>query len=182
MMMKALGAGGMPVAYEPKRDELNHQFGDDEYQPNEGGFFELARETYQDRKFPLPFRGWLIKGLVGCLQRLPVANYKIVLMLRSPEEIRQSYEAFFGNKCPKIGGLDFNDDNYNAAMINHVGQLDNRKDVQLQCFHYRQVIRDPIGVFKCMTDSGWPIDPQKASEIVDPNRCRFKKEELEIGI
>ena len=183
MMMKALGAGGMPLAYEPKRDEMNQRFGDSDYQPNEGGFYEMERETYQHPDFPLPFKGRLIKGLVGCLQRLPVAKYKIVMMMRDPEEIRQSYEAFFNKPCPNIGGRKFTNKNYQKAIEEHIEQIDNRLDAEVLIVNYREVVEDPEKRFRFLLNWGrWPIDPIKAAAVVNPDKCRFRRENLEDGI
>lgn len=182
MMMEALIAGGMPAAYEPSRDDMNEEFGDDSYKPNEGGFYELASEHYKVLDFPLPYRGRLIKGLLGALHRLPVAKYRIVLMVREPEEIRQSYRAFFDKPCPSINGREFDDDAYCTAVGWHISQLANRRDTTLTVLKYRDTVRDPLRAFSELFHAGWPIRPSDAAAVVDPSKCRFKAEELTRGI
>ena len=182
MMMKALGAGGMDLEFDPARDEMNDQWGDESYRPNEGGFYELDSETYRRPDFPLPFKGKLIKGLFGALGRLPVHGYRIVIMLRDPEEIRQSYEAFFSKTCPLISGEPFSADSYWKAAGWWISQMKNRRDVELAVLNYRDVVLSPISAFSLLTAKGWPIDPGKAARIVNPDLCRFKKEELVPGL
>lgn len=101
---------------------------------------------------------------------------RAVFMRRDKEEIRQSYKAFFDQ--------DLATGNYfQTRMDEYVRQIRNRKDV-LSCheFWYRDVVKDPLGHFNLLVDSGWAIDPQKAADIVDKNLCRYRIEELEVGI
>ncbi len=97
-------------------------------------------------------------------------------MRRDPEEVRQSYCAFFRVSPPHIGN------NYTSVLDERISILRKRRDVQLAVLWYRDVVADPLETFQGLVDSGWPIDPQKAVSIVDPDLCRFKLEELEVGI
>ena len=182
MMMRALGAGGMDLAYDPARDEMNEQWGDESYKPNEGGFFELSSASYKSADFPLAYKGKLIKALFGALYRLPVWKYNIVMMVRDPEEIRQSYEAFFSKACPRVAGKPFAEDSYYDTVRWWSGQLDNRRDVRLTLLHYRTVVENPVGSFLKLKNNGWPIDAYAAAHVVNPELCRFRREELVEGL
>lgn len=180
MMMNALSAGGLDPVTNPSRDHMNDRFGDEYYQPNPNGFYELTRQEYRQLDFPKQFDGKLIKLLYAGLHRLAVHHYRILFMKRHPEEIRQSYEAFFG-----IVPLQYMQvfDNYKAIMTEAVNQLHNRRDVaSVHVFEYRQVVEHPFAHFEELASDGWPIDPAKAVTVVDPDQCRFKLEILEVGI
>jgi len=183
MMMKALEAGGMEAVYNPIRENLNKFHGDEYYQPNGGGFYELQRHEYRHRDFPLMYEGKLIKMLFKGLTRLRVlpTGYRVVFMQRDPEEILQSYDAFFQVQggIPEQVHAVIND--YYPMMNDNLARLRNRKDTEVVTLWYRAVVENPIGAFEYLWDSGWPIDPQKAAAIVDPTLYRFRKEQLAIG-
>lgn len=176
MMMKALEAGGLKAVYNANRDRMNTQYGDKFYKPNSGGFYELSREQYWQPGFPRMHEGKLIKSLWGGIIRIVSGNYLIVFMLRDPEEIRQSYQAFFGNQLSITG------DAYIVAMNDVISILQVRRDVSLTVMNYRDVIDDPSTSFALLKKSGWPIEVEKAAGVVTPSACRFRRERLEIGI
>lgn len=176
MMMKALAEGGLEPAYAPSRDNMNNEFGDAYYQPNPGGFYELTRLDYVKPGFPRQFEGKLIKCLFGGLPKMVVGNYKVVFMLRDPEEIRQSYESFFNKSAPPALNQ------YDQLMTDSIDMLKNRKDTDVIVFKYRKVIEDPLEHFRILQRNGWDIDANKAASVVNPDLCRYKLEELTIGI
>ena len=177
MMMKALEAGGLKAEYKQSRDEMKNHFADENYDPNIGGLYELERNDYLEFGFPEKYKGKLIKGLNQCITKMSVMpGIRVVFMMRDQEEIRQSYEGFFGNPLR-------NTEHYGRNMKNFIEQIKNRKDVlSIHIFQYREVLEDPLKHFKILKDSGWPINPEKATKVVDPKYCRFKKEILTEGI
>lgn len=176
MMMKALEAGGLDVLYNPDRDKMNTRYGDEYYQPNEGGFYELNRRQYQQPGFPRMHEGKLIKALWGGITRVVAGDYKVVFMRRDYEEIRQSYQAFFGNP------IHLNAEEYRARMDDTIGMLKVRRDVGLSIFQYRDVLDHPLEKFAELRDQGWPVDVHKAAAVVSPSTCRFRLEELQVGV
>ena len=59
----------------------------------------------------------------------------------------------------------------------------NRKDVvSFHEFWFRDVVEDPSKYFRTLKDSLWPIDVKEAVETVDPKYCRFKLENLTVGV
>jgi len=177
MMMQALIAGGLDAAYDARREHMNATYGDDYYQPNTGGFYELSTLDYKKDNFPLDYEGKLIKCLRGALWKIKPHEYKIVFMLRNPEEIRQSYEAFFTNRADG-----FILDQYQDRMQKSIDDMRDREDVDLTVFQYREVVEDPVSHFEQLKTAGWPIDPIKAAEVVDPSLCRFRIENLVVGL
>ena len=101
---------------------------------------------------------------------------RVVFMRRDSEEIRQSFQAFFDKQIP-LGPQ------FQKRMDEIVAMIRNRKDV-LSCheFNYRNVVDDPLAHFEILQADGWEIDPQKAAAVVDPEYCRFRREELDVGV
>jgi hypothetical protein len=176
MMMRALEAGGLETFSRSSRDDYRKRFKDEHYDPNEGGLYELeSKDLTED--FPIQFKGKLIKCLMGALDKVAVMpKIKIIFMRRDTEEIRQSYQAFFGKQ------FDLSDDKFLPRVERTIASLLNRKDVELTVLWYRDVVQNPEQTFSDLAEKGWPIDPTKAAVIVKPELCRFKKENLVPGI
>jgi len=199
MMMKALEAGGLDADYQQSRDEMKNRFADEHYDPNVGGLYELERKDYKKWGFPKKHDGKLIKALnQGVPKMWPMKNgIRVVFMRRDSEEIRQSYDAFFGRQLDPENFLPFSKDQtasyplpgsnewtkLDSKMQGIVEKIHNRKDVKsLHEFWFRSVVDNPLKYFQTLKNAGWPIDPKKCAEVVDAKYCRFKLEELEIGV
>lgn len=176
MMMKALEAGGMKPVFSDSREKMNERFGDKHYKPNPQGFYELSKEELKIPRFPLNHKGKLVKLLWGIVWKFPVHDYKVVFMMRNPEEIRQSYEAGFGGQPPD------SHKSYKEIMKDTINVLENRRDTIVDTFQFREVVADPLKHFKRLKKSGWPIDVKKAIKVIDPSQVRFKIEELDTGV
>jgi len=178
MMMRALESGGMQAEYQQSREEMRKRFADDHYDPNFGGLYELERQDYRNFDFPEDYKGKLIKALSGGAVRMkPMKDgIRVVFMRRDEEEIRQSYLAFFNQN------INLND-NFQLRMGRFIETLDNRRDVKsLDVFWYRNVIEEPKKHFEILKSNGWPIDIDKAVSVVNPDYCRYRKEDLIEGI
>ena len=176
MMMQALEAGGLEAVYDKRWNNLNQKFGDKNYTPNSGGFYELPKGEPREPGFPKKHQGKLIKVLQGGIVQIVAGDYRIIFMRRDPEEIRQSHEAFFAKPPPQLGGV------YTALMDDKIGILRQRRDIQLTVLWYRDVVAAPLETFQVLAESDWPIDPMMAAAVVDPDLCRFRLEHLEVGI
>lgn len=177
MMMRALESGGLPAAYQQSRDVMKNRHADEHYDPNFGGLYELEKRDYRERYFPLKYAGRLIKALNLGVSRMAVMpdGIKVVFMRRHPEEVRQSYMAFFEQNL-RVNDFDRN-------MADAIQRIENRKDVlSLDVFWFREVIDFPLAHFEALRDRGWPIDAQAAAALVDPALCRYKIEDLTVGI
>lgn len=164
-------------AYDPRREDMNVNYGDKYYKPNGGGFFELAYPEYMKKGFPLWHEGKLIKIMRGGLYLLSPHEYKMVFMLRDPEEIRQSYEAFFetGADISILG-------NYEKIMGESIKAMEDREDVDLSVFQYREVVENPTKHCQILKDKGWPIDVEKVASFINPELYRFRLENLVVGL
>jgi hypothetical protein len=182
MMMRALEAGGLEAVYAPSREDMRRKYADQDYDPNEGGLYELEREQYQALDFPRAYDGKLIKCLnmgVVTMATMP-RGIMVIFMRRDVEEIRQSYDAFFGKQ---LGMLD--PETFQRRMDLTVERINNRRDV-FRCTQlwYRDVVDNPLEMFTGLRDHFfcWPIDPYKAAAVVNPELCRFRREELTEGV
>jgi len=177
MMMDALTAGGLNPAFNETRNYMNNRWGDDSYKPNPNGFYELSHEEYKQDGFPGQYEGKLLKILWSGLPKMIVNDYKVVFMKRDPEEIRQSYEAFF-----KIKHRDKFNDWYKKKMQETIDLLHYRKDTESLIMDYRYVVDNPYDAFNQLKKNGWDIDCNLAAQKIDPKLHRFKIEHLTVGI
>ena len=178
-MMAALIAGGMTAEWSRERDVVASARADELYHPNQSGLYEVSLKEYTEVTFPLRYQGKLIKVMSWGLDGLAVNphGYRVVLMCRDPEEIRQSYEAFFGRplRMPWFG-------QYAERMERAVKMLRNRNDVlSVDLVQHRSLMEQPLRVLGSLSID-WPFDPAKAAEVVDMNQWRFRREILTAGI
>lgn len=172
MLMAALDEGGLPAHFEPARERLREAHGDADYDPNAGGMWELSVAAMRRGGFEQPDHCHKIVTPWLCwLRRCDRA----VIMLRDPEEIRQSYEAFFGMPYP-------------PRWKDYHGQIEQTRQRleslggDVCVLEYRRVIEAPLHCFAWLADRGWPIDPAAAAAVVDPDRYRYRLESLDIGV
>lgn len=178
MMMKALEAGGMEAVYRQSRDVMKNRFADAEYDPNIGGLFELERTDYQKPDFPHGYEGKLIKALRMGPGRMAVTpgGIRVVFMRRDPEEIRQSYMAFFGRS-------DFTVEQIEADVGRSLVAARNRRDTRVLEVWYRGVVENPRLWFERIRKFyGVPLDVDAAAAVVSDEWLRYRKEELEVGV
>lgn len=177
MMMKALEAGGMTAVYRQSRDEMKNRYADDQYDPNFGGLYELERQDYLKPDFPKGYEGKLIKALRSGPGRMSVMDegIRVLWMTRDPEEIRQSYMAFFGKS-------DFTTEQIEADCARNLALAKNRRDARVMEVPYRAVVETPAAWFRRIHNFGFHIDEKKASEVVSDEWLRYRKEELEVGV
>lgn len=180
MMMQCLSAGGLSPVIDARREAMNEVRGDAHYKPNRHGFFEPSMSDFQNLDFPTQYAGRLIKILRPgvALMRPHPGGYYVVVMRRNKEEISQSYHAFFGKKL-----FDPYFNNYESFMEWIGANLRNRRDVVThRVLWYRDVVDDPIGAFSLLKNDGWPIDVDACASQVDEKECRFRLENLTVGI
>lgn len=193
MLCRALEAGGLPVVKNDLRNErIQSKTNDEHYKLNPDVYELTIKEMGGDRSFPMRHAGKCVKLVFPWLQWLrpymiPVASklfrpgYKIVLLLRHPEEIRQSNNAAFQDqkdipygKWVKV---------YGAMIRGVLLSFRGRPDVDsLTILRYERVLADPLRNFETLARAGWPIDPTKATETVDASQHRFQLEKLVVGI
>lgn len=177
MVMKALEEGGMVAVYRQSREEMRLRHADEHYDPNIGGLYELERTDYSEWDFPEKYKGKLIKALNSAVPRMAVMpSIKVVFLRRDAEEVRQSFNAFFGGQLQKTDDLD-------KGMEDVIKRIQNRKDVKsLDVFWYREFLNNPLKHLLTLKEHGWPINIEKAASVINPQLIRFKKEDLTIGI
>ncbi len=177
--MGALIAGGMPAAWSEERNEVAKAHADEKYKPNpNNNLFEIPLSEYGGVNFPLQYQDKLIKVMLSGLDSIAVNpdGYRIIIMRRHPEEIRQSYEAVFGSRCPPLA-------EYHDRIKRARAMLANRRDVRsVAILDYAELIERPELAFIRLRGEGWPIDPLEAAATIAPNQYRFRLERLTVGI
>ena len=177
MMMKSLIAGGLKGAYRDRVSNMDPNNPDDgprpypktfEYEANPGGFYELGAGSGKFPEFPNKFIGKVIKVIYRGLPMLYPAKYKVVYMLRDPDEIALSMSRIRDGKRPmrpRRHGWSRPAD-YFALMKHFILVATNRSDMEVLQVWYGDVLEDPVKAFERIKEFGIPIDPEKAAEIV----------------
>lgn len=175
MMMKCLEAGGMRAAYSPGKDRtLDGRYARKDYRPNPGGFYELGPAAFRSPEFPKAYSRKLIKVPHWRLAGLPPFGYKILFMLRDPQEIEVSYLRMFRRRPPFVIYK------YQELVDRIFERMAARGDIETTPVHYREVICEPLTVFKRIRENNWPVeDVEKAAAAVDPALYRSRGGDLE---
>ncbi len=172
MMMHALITGGLKGAYSSDRVPASNT--NAVYAPNPNGFFELVNDEQQAPWHPVAFAGKVLKSIYGMLPQLAPGNYKIVYMLRNPEEIRASNASM--DRRSRALRRTLSDDDYFSKMSQCISVAELRPDMDILQVWYHEVLSDPVEQFERIRDFGIPIDHVKAASIVDPKLYRNRRD------
>lgn len=184
-MMKALIAGGMDAVYDESRNTwAEAQSSDPSYNPNPDGLFEMddAKRNHFFR-MPAAFKGKLVKILDNHGRFSPemwTGDYKVVVMLREPAEIRESYTRFFGHPPTFTDGaqeLSLTDELYFQLMVRTLRACRNRRDIDYLVVQGSDLIAEPLAVFQRMRLAGWPIDAERAASQINQKLYRCHTQE-----
>lgn len=177
MMMGCLKAGGLPIVADDARDAWAREYNDTRYSNNPRGLYEPRQHDMREPGFPRQHDGYAVKLVIPYLQFMAVHEYRVVMLLRDPEEIRQSYYAAFRARLSP----DF-PTKYPRIVDEAVQTLHNRKDVvSLHTFQLREFWHQNTTPFRTLIEAGWPIDPLKAAQYEDTSLNRFRIESLVVG-
>ena len=172
MMMKCLMAGGMDAVYDTEMDSKNIEYGKGDYQPNPGGFYALSDLTALKRSdFAGAYSGKLVKVFAGMAIRLPPGDYKIVVMRRDPDEIIASMREFLPG--PQLFVYEPAAHLYEVIFPALIERLETQGR-RVTVIEYAKVVENPQAEFDRIAKAGWPIDPAKAAQCVDPALYRSK--------
>jgi hypothetical protein len=174
MMMHALITGGLEGAYSsPRTPRSNNNAA---YAPNPNGFFELVENEQQEPLHPRRFAGKVFKSIYGMLPQLATGNYKVIYMLRNPEEIRSSNAKMGRRNRPLQRTL--SDADYFSKMGHYLSIADLRPDMEVLQVWYHDVLADPTAQFERIRDFGIPIDPVAAASVVNPKLYRNRSDDV----
>lgn len=179
MIMEALQAGGVSLVYTNIRDrQMNDGMADEDYKPNPGSLYEIPGPVQQHPGFPQQYFGKGLKVLLppfGHATMMWLGEYRIIVMKRDMEEVRQSYEAFFS---PRGLRWPFKSDAIAQGVFDSgVKLLQARNDTEVLLWNYHEVLSDPLAYFETLDG----VDAIAAAAIVDPNLCRFDRKKLIVG-
>ncbi len=171
-----------------KRNENERKRYGDNYQMNRDGFFEITRDnwTHYFEIMSVPYSGCkMIIPVRG--DRLFVVRFnpgaRVIQMWRDPEEMRQSQQASYKGNM----GVTEEQAEIQRAMIRTklVQQKLQLKDLGIDAIdvQYQDVLRDSTKEIKRVAEFiSAPNSIDEAVGWVDPQKNRFKKEELTMNI
>lgn len=143
LMMRVLAFGGLSVVYSDKEKKV----ADDKKK------FRLPQDILKTDKPFTDFAGNCIKLSVDKVLEVPEQGaYKIILMLRTPEEIRRSSANEMSDYQQRIG------------IEQVVQNLKKKKNVELVCVCFRDLISHTEAVLKHLELVGWAFNYKKALE------------------
>jgi hypothetical protein len=177
MMMRCLEAGGLEAVYDASLDRLwNHIGGSEDYKPNPNGFYHIEDRQTDWPTFYKDHAGKLIKvpraGLSWCV----AGRYKLIFMVRDPREIQASMHKFSPNQS--WGQMESNLYFYDMIKKATLDELRARGDFEILEVQYKDVVANPTEAFENIKAFGFPIEVQKAAEMVDPSLYRLKLEKI----
>lgn len=177
MMMRCLEAGGMEVVCDKNIDnQLNTDFGSDDYIPNPNGYYQAPDNIFEDENLVENLQGKVVKIYLDYLCKLPIANYKIIFMRRDKKEILASMAKMSGGE--PLGYEQDNVENDVVFIAEKKALFSERHDFQFIEVDYATLVKNPQESFSKIKDFGFPIDIEIASSMVEPSLHRFKLENL----
>lgn len=178
MMMRCLEHGGMEVICDQSADaELEKWFGKDDYDPNPHGFYQAPAGLIERPDFIEYASGKVFKLYVRDILKLPVANYKIILMRRAKAEIiasmmKLSDDHYLGSEQDDVILSD-------VLFPEILAYVATRPDITLVEVPYASVVDNPVLHFTRIKNRlDIPIDIVKAAAMVQPSLYRFRLETL----
>jgi hypothetical protein len=186
-----LDAGGLQVITDSKRQEQLDQFYNSPDNIVNPRYWEPSGRQLREYDFPRAYDGHALKSLYRALPLLAPHSYRVLVMTRHPEEIRQSYNAMHLPQAivaERWLDYDFPDGEQQQAEYDKrinvlLEHIDNRPDMELSAVWWAPDFNDaPLGHFTELADKGWPIDPEAAAAYIDPTKRRFVLDNLELGV
>ena len=165
MMTRAIAlSSGLPTVRNKEIEKIiRAKEADPNYDPNPHGYWVID----PNKTHPWEHDGTLMKCPVYIVRFLPdsIGEYKVILMKRNLAESRASFKKAFNEKIPD-----------NLIQIgDELEQIaPGRPNIDLTVVNYSDVIDDPLKVFTGLKAAGWPIDPQTAANLVEPDLYRVK--------
>lgn len=179
MMMGCLEAGGMNVVSSTVREQSAAARWHDKSYIGNDRYYELTQQELAAINFPLDYVNRVVKCLrydvLGIAAHDP--GYRIIYMRRDGEETRQSMQALMG--CQLHEAVAGEIERHTQRIVDILRQ---RRDCFVDEVRYRGVVDEPALCFEALAQAGWPIDAEKAAIHVDPDKCRFRREELVEGV
>lgn len=162
--MLALEAGGMEVTRRRDRQDILDRFSDHTYNINKD-VCELTTSEYYSDNFPLNYIGKVVKIIGPMVTMILPHDYKILIMRRHPDSIRESFRNAFGHKISLP-------QNYDTYMDRLESVLNQRVDCKAISVDFDDVTDNPTGHFERLVSHSWPVDPIKAASIMDRKLIR----------
>lgn len=169
MMMRCLEAGGLSPVYDADADKMNESAPED-YIPNPNGFYQFGNEIGEGFA---GYDGRVIKCPIQQIVKLPIGNYKMVVLKRNPVEIRTSMARWTPYRSwGRQESLTYIYDWYLARVAEMVAA---RGDIQVTILNYADIVANPTAEFTKL--AGWGINVAACAAMVDSSLYRLRLEE-----
>lgn len=176
MMMRCLEAGGLTPVFEEVLDRIwDLNYSTQDYHPNPNGFYHMDDYMYDWPSFYQDTKGKVIKVPRADLQILREGKYKVIFMVRNPEEIRASMRKFVPHQS--WGQVEVNTYFYDQIKEATLSRARLNKGLEILEINYADVVENPEREFAKIKKFGFPIDTKAASAMVEPNLYRLKLEQ-----
>jgi len=173
MMMRCLIDGGIKPIWDKQREQKMRGQSTQDYEINKHGFYEVGSEKFIRIGYTaeLPHDVCIKIQAWGLPILSPGKCYKIILMRRDPDAIRDSFIAAFSERSFNNQFPDW-PTHYWTLLDNVRGIMQQRRDVELLELHYDDVLADPIGSMRRVSAMGVPIDVDASIQTVEPGLKR----------
>lgn len=173
-MARALVAGtGFEITYSDITDNLNAQCSDADYKMNPEFLEPSEAQLLTLRDKPKSYDGTIIKVQAVYRRYMGPHRYRVVVMRRDRGEIIESTDAATAKRASGP-----------VRVAPHLDMLMDRATEELRyrtdvisvhtCRYGHEFVYNPRPFFEQLEHDGWPIDPAKASAIIDPDKYRHR--------
>jgi hypothetical protein len=159
VLMRACEAGGLPVRVNPDRNAVN-VVASDGFRLHDGSLYELQSDDFNRPDFEAWASGHALKVVFSWLEWLPTltqTTYRVAVIERDHEELRQAHEAARIQTQPV---------EWFAARYTWAREQLQRPDVsEVRTIRYADLVFDPMTTLASLE---WGLDVEQAAAVVDP--------------
>ena len=167
MMMKCMESTGMDAIYDYHED-INQKWRHDDYHPNPNGFYQPSPSRLDDKDFFNKYKNAVIKYDWNKLKKIPQGEYRLIFMVRDPQEILKSMKSF-----SKFGSFNHHEIAariYDTFLPSILDRINSYSNIDIITIDYNKVIENPEKEFSKL--KVWNIDYHKMINIVDKKLYR----------
>jgi hypothetical protein len=172
VLMRACEAGGLLVRVNPDRDAVN-VVASDGFRLHDGSLYELWREDFERPDFEAWAEGHALKAVFGLLTALPVLTqtmYRVAILVRDYEELRQAHEAARIQTQPV--------ERFAERYVWALEQLQRPDVSSVTQIRYTDLVFDPVPTLASLD---WGLDVEQAAAVVDPLQYVMRNSETGVA-
>lgn len=163
MMMRCIEAAGFEAVFDHQQDVEEHYRPTNDYHPNPNGFYQPSELRFHDPDFYQMNKGKAIKCDWRRLTNLPEGHYRVIFMLRKPDEILRSMKSF--DKYYDFGSQEVVAHLYDAMIPRMIEHFNNLPNIELITLDYNKIMEDPAEEFEKL--DAWGIKSTNMVPLVE---------------